>query len=142
MERFYPLGPLTAIIYGTMTFGTVSKNSGNICYRPRVHRHDGGDRARLIGSLSRGAACYAASCCAGLGVAIVGILLANARIYVVSAAVIAVASILLRRTSARTRLICCGAIAASLLLAFSNERMQRFTSLSDTDYVLSEFMEA
>jgi len=137
VERFYPLSPVTAIIYGSndvagqylripATFVTAHVYAGTMVATMPL----------LIGSLSRGVGMLRRFLLsAGLGVAIVGILLANARIYVVSAAVIAVASILLRRTSARTRLICCGAIAASLLLAFSNERMQRFTSLSDTDYV-------
>lgn len=139
VERFYPVSAVTQIIYASHDV------AGYQYFRiPAIfvnaHSYAGTMVATLpllIGAsiqpgLSRKSK-YLLT--AGLGAAILGVLMANTRVNVVSAALIAVAALLQGQMSKRQRLIWCCGIAATIVVALSNERLQRFTSLSDSDTI-------
>jgi hypothetical protein len=139
VEPFYPISPVTLIIYASQdvagyqyfripaTFVNAHGYAGTmVCTLPL-----------LIGAwcqpdLNRIRRCILFS---GLATALIGILMANTRVYVIDAAIVIAAGLLWGKMSARKRLVWCGVIAATIILAFSNDRLQRFTSLSDSDAI-------
>jgi len=139
VERFFPVSPVTAIIYASRdvagfeyfripgTFSNAHSYAGTMVATLPL----------LIGAWSQpglsAARKYFLS--AGLTAAILGILVANTRVNVVATAAIALAALLQGKMSPRMRLVLCGAIVAAAVLALSNERLQRFTSLSDSEAV-------
>jgi hypothetical protein len=139
VERFYPVSAVTQIIYASQDV------AGYQYFRiPAIFVNAHAYAATMVGTLPLliGASIQTGLSrkgkyllTAGVGCAIVGVLMANTRVHAISAAVVAGAAVLQGKMSKRQRLIWCCGIAAAVLLALSNERLQRFTSLSDTDAV-------
>jgi len=139
LERFYPVSAVTAIIYASRdvagfqfyripaTFTNAHSYAGTMVFTLPL----------LIGAWARPAISLVRRffLLSGIAAAAVGVLLANARIHVVAAAVIALSALLFGNLSARKRAVWCAALVAVGLLALSNDRFQRFLSLGDADAV-------
>lgn len=135
VEPFYPHSPVTEIIYASHDV------AGYRYFRipatfTNAHSYAGTMAATLpllIGAWTRSGltAARRAVLTGGLGAAVLGLLMANARVYVVAAAIIAIATLLQGGMSKRNRLMCCVGILAAVGIALSNERFQRFTTLTD-----------
>ena len=139
LERFYPVSAVTSIIYASKDV------AGNQFYRipatfANAHSYAGTMVATLplligawihpgLGLVRRGLLL------SGISSALAGALMANARVHIVAAAIVAIAAICQRRMPAGKRLIWAGVLGAALLSAFSNERLQRFMTLADTEAV-------
>jgi hypothetical protein len=139
VEKFYPVSPVTAIIYASHDV------AGYQYFRiPAIfvnaHSYAGTMVATmpfLVGAWTQPGLTLVRRylLAAGLVSAILGVLMANARVHVVAAAIVVIAAVVQGKISRAKRLIFCAGIAAAAVLAFSNERLQRFTSLSDTEGV-------
>jgi hypothetical protein len=139
IERFYPVSAVTTIIYASKDV------AGYQFFRipaifANAHSYAGtmvSTLPLLIGSWSRPDLGRVRRwwLLAGIAAAGAGVLMANARSFVVLAAIVAVAGLFQARLSTGKRLVWCAMLVGVILAAFSNERFQRFTSLTDTDAV-------
>jgi hypothetical protein len=138
VPRFYPMSPVTQIIYGSIldggegffripaTFANAHAYGGAmVCSLPFLI--GGWDRPRKP--------IWRLLVLAGIGAALLGILLSATRVnFVYGVAMIAV-TILTSRLSTRTRLVFMLLVAVLGVVAMSNVRFQRFKTLGDTDLV-------
>lgn len=137
LTRFYPLSPVTMIIYGSGdvaggyfripgTFINAHAYGATMVYTlPFILGFWSQLRNRYLRWLA----------VLGVLAALIGVLLCAARLMFLMAAVSVIASLLTNRMSLGRRTTFLLMIVGLMVFAFGQERLQRFKSLSDTDYV-------
>jgi len=137
VPRFYPRSPVTDIIY----------HSGDVAggfYRiPAIFANSASYGATMVGSLPYVIGLWSVSATRkvrlvavfGSVAALVGILLSASRSNFILGSVVILITLLKTRMKTGTRVIFVLALGVIGWLTISNTRLQRFKSLSDTDYV-------
>ena len=138
IERFYPRGPATALIY-------ISSDVAGGFYRipatfTTAHAFAGTMLSTLpflFGAWSQvNQKIWQRSLVASaFGAALLGILMSSTRTAFVLALFMVTVGLFLSRLNARNRILSVAVLALVTLAALSNERLQRFKTLSDTEYV-------
>lgn len=139
LPRFYPYNAATILIYGSQDV------AGGFYRIPGIfanaHLYGGTVAASipyLLGGWERAESRFMRLLAmGGIASALLGVLLSATRINFVLAAGLVLATLLNGRISKRRVLMFVGIIAGMLVFALQNQRLQRFKSLSDTDYVES-----
>jgi hypothetical protein len=137
VPRFYPRNPVTELIYhsadvaGTFfripaTFVNAHAYGGTMVYTlPFLFGFWNRSRNRLVRWLM----------VLSIGAALLGVLLSAARLSFIMAAVTVIVGLFISRMSAGRRITVIVVLAGLGVIAFGQERLQRFTNLSDTDYI-------
>lgn len=137
VPRFYPLSPVTAIIYAS---GDVA---GGYFRIPSIFTSAHAYGGMMVATLPYLLALWEAAqsrlprllAVAGIGAALLGVLMSATRTNFVASAAIVLVTIFTNRMRGRSRFIFVMVIAAMGFVALRNERFQRFKSLGDTEYV-------
>jgi len=139
IERFYPFSSVTLIIYSSRDV------AGFQFFRiPAIftsaHAYAGTMVATLpllIGAWSRPGLrqLYRWGLLAGMAAAGIGILLANTRSHAVAGCLILLAALFHPQLALTKRLVFCTLVVGAMILALSNDRLQRFTTLVDAEVV-------
>ncbi len=139
IERFFPVSPVTAIIYasrdvaGFQFFRIPATFTNAHAYASTMVT----TLPLLIGAWTQAQTGSARRLflLSGAGAAILGVLLASARVHAAAAGLVMAATLLQSQMPARKRMLWGGLIAAALVLLVSNERFERVTTLADTEAV-------
>ncbi len=135
--RFYPYNAATLIIYAS---GDVAGNFFRIpATFANAHGYGGAmadSLPLLMGLLNHTRSRYGRLLAiAGMGTAMIGVLMSAARLHFIVTTVMVLSALLTTRSVKGSRWMVLVLVGGALWLGLNNERLGRFKSLSDTDYV-------